>query len=63
MNLCYTLKLFCSLLTSNLEVSTGGLHYGFVDFTQVTQKFVISSYIDDIKTNLPIGKHTLRVFA
>ena len=29
---------------------------------QITQKFVISSYTEDIETNLPIGKHTLRVF-
>ena len=62
MNLCYTWKLFCSLLTSNWEVSTGCSHYSFVNFTQITQKFVLSSYIDDIETNLPIGNHTLRAF-
>ena len=49
----------CSLLTSNWEVSTGGLH---LNFTQNTKTFGISSYIYDIETNLPIGKHTLGVF-
>ena len=63
MNLYYILSCICSLLTSNLEVTIGRLRYSFHNFTQVTQTFVISSYIDDIETNLPIAKHTLRVFA
>ena len=63
-SICITLwSCFCSLLTSNWEVSTGRLPYSLTDFIQTTQKFVISSYIGHIKTNLPIGKHTLRVFA
>ena len=49
-------------MTSNWEVSTGCLHYTFINFTQITQKFDISSYIDDIGTNFVIVKHTLRVF-
>ena len=61
MSLYYTLKNFCSLLTPNWEVSTGRLHYSFINFNQITQKFISSSYIDDIETNLPIGKHTMRV--
>ena len=61
--ICITLwSCFCSLLTSNWEVSTDGLPYKFPNFTQITQIFVISSYIHDVETNLPIGKHTLRVF-
>ena len=31
-------------------------------FVQITQNFVISLLIEDIKTNPPIGKHTLDVF-
>ena len=48
---------FCSLMTSNWEVSSGRLHYSFTKFTQIAQTFVISWYIDDIETNLPIGRH------
>ena len=48
-------------MTSNWEVSIGRLHYSFINFTHFAQKFVISSYIDDIETNLPIGKYKLRV--
>ena len=56
---CITfLSCFCSLLTSKWEISTGSLHYSFVIFTQIPQESVISSYIDDIETNLPVGKHT-----
>ena len=33
-------------------------HYTFIIFTQITQKFLITWFIDDIETNLPIGKHT-----
>ena len=44
-------------------VSAGCLHYSFIDFTQNNQKIVIGPCIDDIETNLPIGKHTLRAFA
>ena len=59
---CITLwSCFCSLLTSNWEVSTCSLHYSFIDYTQNTKKFVISSCTDDIETNIPIGKHTMRV--
>ena len=61
MSLYHTLKFFCRLMTTNWEVSTGRLHYSIIIFTQITQKFAISSSIDDIDTNLPIGKHTLRV--
>ena len=61
MNLYYTSKLFCTLLTSNWEVSTGPSPYCFINFAQTKQKFVISLYIDDIETNFPIGKHPLRV--
>ena len=50
-------------MTSKWEVSTGSFHYSFIKFTQVAHTFVISGYIDDIETNLPIGKHTLRKFA
>ena len=53
---------FCSLLTSKWEVNTGGSLYSFIHFAQITQIFVISSYIEHIETNLLIGKHTLRVF-
>ena len=53
---------FCILLTSNWEVSAGRSLNIFVNFTQIAQKLVITSYIKNIKTNLPIGKHTLRVF-
>ena len=49
-------------MTSNWEGGTGRLHYTFINFTQITQKFDISSYIDDIGTNFVIVKHTLRVF-
>ena len=60
--ICITLwNCFGSLLTTKWEVSTGRLHYSIITFTQITQKFVISSIIDNIETNLPIGKHTLRV--
>ena len=60
--ICITLwSCFCKLLTTNWEVKTGRLHYSIMIFTQITQKFVISSSIDDIETNNPIGKHTLRV--
>ena len=54
---------FCSLLTSNWEVSTSRLLYTINSFAQITQIFVISSYVEDIETNLPVEKHTLRVFA
>ena len=49
-------------MTSNWEVSTGRLHHTFINFTQITQQFDISSYVDDIGTNFVIVKHTLRVF-
>ena len=51
---------FCSLLTSHWEVSTGRSPCSFIIVVQLTQTFVISSYIEDIETNLPIGKHTFR---
>ena len=53
---------FCSLLTSNWEVSTGLSPCSFINFDQITQNFVLSSFIKDIATNLPFGKHILRVF-
>ena len=34
----------------------------FYDFFLNALQIVISSYYEDIETNLPIGKHTLRVF-
>ena len=34
----------------------------FIIFAQNKQKIVIISFSDSIKTNLPIGKHTLHVF-
>ena len=61
-SVCFTLwSCFCSLLTSNWEVSTGRLHCSFITFIQIAQKFVISSYIDDIETILQTGKHNLLV--
>ena len=63
MNLYYTFRsVIFSLLISNWEVSTGRSLYSFNNFIQIKQKVVISSYIEDIETNLSIGKHTLRVF-
>ena len=64
MNLYYTSKLFLysSLLKSNWEVSTGRSLYSFINFAQITQKLIISSYIEDNELPLPNGKHTLRVF-
>ena len=60
---CITLwSCFCSLLTSKWEVSTGWFLYSCINFSQSTPIFVISSYIDNIETNLPIGKHTLHGF-
>ena len=35
--------------------------YSFINFAQNTQLFVITSFIENIETNLRIGKHTLRV--
>ena len=32
-------------------------------FSRITQTFIISSFIDDVETNLAIGKHTLGAFA
>ena len=52
---------FCRVLTSNWKVSTGRSPQSFITFIQTTQNFVIILYIEDIETNLPIGKHTLRV--
>ena len=60
---CITLwSCFCSLLTSNCKFSTSCLPYFLNILTQITKFFVISSYIDDIETNLPTRKRTLRVF-
>ena len=59
---CITLEgCFCSLLASKLEVNTGRSLYSFISFIQFKKNFVFSSFIEDIETNLPIGKHTLRV--
>ena len=49
------------MLTSNWKVSTGCSPQSFITFIQTTQNFVIILYIEDIETNLPIGKLTLRV--
>ena len=49
------------MLTSNWKVNTGRSPQSFIIFIQKTQNFVIILYIEDIETNLPIGKHTLRV--
>ena len=54
---------FSSLLTSNWDISTSCLPYLLNTLTQITKFFVISSYIDDIETNLLIAKNTLGVFA
>ena len=56
-------RLFWYFADIKLEVSTGRLHYNIINVIQFIQTFVISSYFDDIETNLPIGKHTLRLFA
>ena len=53
---------FCSLLSSNWKVGTGRSLKSILIISKITQIFVISSYIEDIETNLPIEKHTLRVF-
>ena len=55
-------KFFCSLLPPNWEVSTACFLYSFINSAQSTQKNVLSLYIEDSETNLPIGKPTLRVF-
>ena len=61
---CITLWIcFCSLLSSNCEVSAGRLHCSIITFTQNTPKSVKNSLIEIIVTNLLIGMHTLRVFA
>ena len=61
--ICITLRsCFCSLLTSNWEVNTGYFLHSFLIISQIAQQFVLGSYIEDIKTNFLIGKHTLRVF-
>ena len=61
--ICITLwNCFCSLLTSNQEFNTGCLEHFIVILTQIKHIFDKSSYIDDIETNLSIGKHTLHVF-
>ena len=52
---------FCSLLTSNWEVSTGRFLNSFLITSEVTKQFVIIWFIEDNETNLPIKKHTLRV--
>ena len=49
------------MLTSNWKINTGRSPQSFITFIQTTQNFVIILYIEDIETNLPIGKHTLRV--
>ena len=62
-SICITLRSrFCSLLTSNWEVNTGRFLNSFHIFFYIRQQFVISSDIENIETNLPIGKHTLGVF-
>ena len=53
----------CSLLASNWEVNADLSLNSFLIISQIVQIFVISSYIEDIETNLRIKKHTLRVFA
>ena len=53
---------FCSLLTSNWEVNAGRSLNICIVFTQIAKKFVLSSYVEDIETNLRYGKHTLHVF-
>ena len=61
--ICITVgSCFCSLLTWNWEVSTGRFLCSFTNFAQITQNFILSSYIEDIETNLPFEKHILRVF-
>ena len=52
---------FFTLLTSNWEVNSGCSLYSFIRCILIKKNFVFSSYIEDIETNLPIGKHNLRV--
>ena len=47
---------FCILLISNWEVSSGCSLNNFINFAQTTQNFVINSYIEAIETKLSIGK-------
>ena len=55
--ICITVgSCFCSLLTWNWEVSTGRSLCSFTNFAQITQNFLLSSYIEDIETNLPFEK-------
>ena len=58
----YSSKLLFCLLISFWEVTANRCAYNLTNFAQITQKLVISSLIEDIETNPPIGKHTLRVF-
>ena len=62
MKLYYTLKLFLQFVGINCKVKPGRLPCSLENFTQITQTFVISWYIDDIEANLPFGKKALRVF-
>ena len=51
--ICITLQSwFCRLLTSNWKVSAGRSENSFINFAQITQRLVISSYIGDIEVNL-----------
>ena len=57
---CITLwSCFCRVLTSNWKVSTGSSPQSFIIFIKKIQNFVIILYIEDIETNLPIGKRVL----
>ena len=54
---------FCSLLTSNWEVSPDCFLNSFINFAQIAKKFVTFSNIEDIETNFPNRKHTFCVIA
>ena len=53
---CQLKVVFFTLLTSNWEVNSGCSLYSFISCILIKKIFVFSSYIEDIETNLPIGK-------
>ena len=61
-NLYYTLKTFFRLLTSIWKFVPIVYIEVLFFFPKLHIFFVISSYIADLETNLPIGKQTLLVF-
>ena len=61
MNLYYTWRLFLHFANIKLGSNSGRSLYSFISCILIKKIFVFSSYIEDIETNLPIGKHNLRV--